>query len=46
MGGQNADRLPNACPACGAPLTARDVHWLSDHKVKCGFCGTHIGLEK
>lgn len=43
--GQNTDRLPNACPACGAPLAARDVEWLSDHKVKCGFCGTHISIQ-
>jgi hypothetical protein len=41
----NADRLPNTCPACGAPLTERDVQWLSGNKVKCGFCGTHVHLE-
>ncbi|NSW52812.1 MAG: hypothetical protein HPY85_09930 [Anaerolineae bacterium] len=42
---EDPDRLPDACPACGAPLAARDVAWLSTNKGKCGFCGTHITLE-
>jgi hypothetical protein len=34
------DRLPAACPKCGAPVHSTDVNWVDDQIAECIYCGS------
>jgi len=34
------DRLPAACPKCGAPVHSTDVNWIDDQSAECMYCGS------
>ena len=32
--------LPETCPACGGPITARDAVWHSSERAACPYCNS------
>jgi hypothetical protein len=42
----SADRLPNTCPRCGAPVRGHEVRWTSNDSADCMFCGSNIPMRK
>jgi hypothetical protein len=35
-------RLPSHCPACGAPMDAREVEWADVSTAECAYCGAMV----
>lgn len=46
VGTQRAEWLPLACPKCGAPTRAADVHWTGNASAACPYCGSNLPLKK
>lgn len=42
-----ASKLPENCPACGAPMraNAEKLAWHEDNSLSCGFCGYRLTIK-
>lgn len=42
-----ASKLPENCPACGAPMraNAKKLTWHEDNSLSCGFCGYRLTIK-
>lgn len=40
-------KLPENCPACGAPMraNAKKLTWHEDNSLSCGFCGYRLTIK-
>ncbi len=38
--------LPAVCPKCGAPISAKSVHWTGPASADCPYCTANLTPEK
>ena len=39
-------RLPPACPQCGAPVRGDEIDWINQYSAECIYCGSVVQTEK